>query len=61
MIGLHLMTVLLAFGLGAANLVLAKETPRYCQPRLTEVCIISAWKAEKHEQKAYFHYLEGQD
>ena len=23
--------------------------------------IISAWKAEKHEQKAYFDYLEGQD
>ncbi len=23
--------------------------------------IISAWKAEKHEQKAYFNHLEGQD
>ena len=23
--------------------------------------IISAWKAEKHEQKAYFEHLEGQD
>lgn len=23
--------------------------------------LISAWRAEKHEQKAYFDYLEGQD